>query len=154
MENFWKKNKLRYFSSFNLSRYLLFLKSFKNPIFSSCAEKLLILWYLSNLNEKISPEIKIIFLEKLIKFSQASAKIFNRDVILLVDGIFAISIIEKLYFNFKMKNKFNIKEKEIIYFFKHKKNQIFKRNKIFEIFKHINPTSMCNGNLFFLNYVN
>jgi DNA replicative helicase MCM subunit Mcm2 (Cdc46/Mcm family) len=156
LENFWKKNKLRSFSSFNLSRYLLFLKSFKNPIFSSCTEKLLVLWYLSDLNEKISPEIKIIFLEKLIKFSQASAKIFNRDVILLVDGIFAISIIEKLYFNFKMKNKFNIKkkEKEITYFFKHKKNQIFKRNKIFEIFKHINPTSMCNGNLFFLNYVN
>ncbi len=151
LENFWKKNKLRYFSSFNLSRYLLFLKSFKNPIFSSCAEKLLILWYLSNLNEKISPEIKIIFLEKLIKFSQASAKIFNRDVILLVDGIFAISIIENLYFNFKNKNNLdaNKKERGITFFFRNKKNQIFKKYKIFEIFKYINPTSMCNGNLFF-----
>jgi DNA replicative helicase MCM subunit Mcm2 (Cdc46/Mcm family) len=153
LENFWKKNKLRSFSSFNLSRYLLFLKSFKSPIFSSCAEKLLILWYLSDLNEKISPEINIILLEKLIKFSQVSAKIFNRDVILIVDSIFAISIIEKLYFNFEMKNGFKIKEKEITYFFRHKTNQIFKKYKIFEIFKHINPTSMCNGNLFFFNYV-
>ena len=154
-ENFWKKNKFRSFSSFNLSRYLLFLKSFKNPIFSSCAEKLLILWYLSDLNEKISAEIKIIFLEKLIKFSQAIAKIFNRDVILLVDGLFAISIIEKLYFNFKMKNYFDIKkkERENTYFVSHKTNQISKKYKIFEIFKHINPTCMCNGNLFLLNYL-
>jgi DNA replicative helicase MCM subunit Mcm2 (Cdc46/Mcm family) len=146
LENFFANKKARSFSRFNLSRYLFFLKSFKSPLFSSGVEKLLVCWYLSDFNGKQYSEIKIIFLEKLIKFSQASAKLFNRDVVLLIDGMFAISIIERLYLKFKIKNN-KENESESIIFHKNRVNKILKRYKMFEILKSFHPTNICNSNL-------
>ena len=72
----------RSISIINVSRYLLFLKSFKSPKFSSAAEKLLVMWYLSDTCKFFLPDIGIFFLEKLVKFSQANTKLYNRDIVI------------------------------------------------------------------------
>ena len=81
---FLNNYKSRSFSMSNISRYLCFLKYFKTPIFSLGAEKTLILWYISDVCEDIYPDKKVLFLEKLIKFAQANAKLYNRDMVLKI----------------------------------------------------------------------
>lgn len=145
-----RKNQFRHVSYLNLSKYLIFLKSFRNPKFSSGAEKLLILWYLSNTSRTFMSNIGIFFLEKLVKFSQASTKLWDRDNVLIQDTIFAISVLENLYFcnclnkkncfcKMSMLKKSNFRP--II-------NFLSKNQKIYDLFISKDYTNACSSNLF------
>ena len=147
--NFLKGVGSRTFSILNISKYIRFLKSFRKPIFSFSAEKVLILWYLSDIFKNFYPDISIFFLEKLIKFSQANAKIYNRDIILLQDTMFAISILEKLYLKFYISTNLDLITTKLCYKLIEKNDlKLYKR--VYDISDFLKPTlrtNTCNSNL-------
>lgn len=150
-KNFLEEIRSRKISILNISKYLRFLKSFRKPIFSFAAEKLLILWYLSDVFKNFYPDISIFFLEKLIKFSQANAKIYNRDIILLQDTMFAISILEKLYLKFYTPANLDLINTDLSYKLVEKTNSISCKKKS-ETTKSLKTTlriNTCNSNLYF-----
>ena len=147
---FLNNYKSRSFSMSNISRYLCFLKYFKIPIFSLGAEKTLILWYISDVCEDIYPDKKVLFLEKLIKFAQANAKLYNRDMVLIQDTLFAISILEKLYFNsnYIMDLQFESKRCNSHPVYKKSSKFQFEKNNLFKSFQSSSRINLCNTNIY------
>ena len=123
----------------DFSKYLFFVQSFKNPIFSLGAEKFLVIWYLSDIFKEINSKIRISFLEKLIKFSQANTKLFNRDIVLIQDVLIAIFILKNVDSSFRSsicinrKSGLKIKNRN----FKNFKKYKMKKDNFLEIFKTI-----------------
>ena len=134
----------------NISKYLCFLKYFKIPIFSLGAEKTLILWYVSDVCEDIYPDKKVLFLEKLIKFAQANAKLYNRDMVLIQDTLFAISILENLYFNsnYTIDLRFEQKKFNSDPVYKKSSKFQFEKNNLFKIFQSNFRINLCNTNIY------
>ena len=88
-------------------------------------------------------------MEKLIKFSQANAKIYNRDIILLQDTMFAISILEKLYLKFYISTNLDLITTKLCYKLIEKNDlKLYKR--VYDISDFLKPTlrtNTCNSNL-------
>lgn len=148
---FLERYDFKSFSNVNITKYLSFLRSFKAPQFSSGAEKILILWYLTENYDSILKNCNICHIEKLVKFSQTSTKLYDRDIILVEDTILAISFLEKLCFKFNILGKtdsLSIKSYTEIEI----ENHFILSNKNVKLFKNFKPmlgTNLCNGNILF-----
>jgi DNA replicative helicase MCM subunit Mcm2 (Cdc46/Mcm family) len=139
---------LKSLSIINTSKYLSYVKSFKNPSISIGAEQLMILWYLSEFCKKIYSNAGIFFLEKLIKFAQANTKLYNRDIVLVQDTLLSISILEKIFFNSNVLKNQDLPRKkscndEI------RGNRQTNRFKLIETLKATIKINTCNSNINF-----
>ena len=147
-KKFSDKYDLKSLSINNISKYLSYVKSFKNPAISIGAEQLMILWYLSEFCKKVYSNPGIFFLEKLIKFAQANTKLYNRDIVLVQDTLLSISILEKFFFNSSfLKNQNLLRKKPCNDGIRG--NRTTNRFKLIETFKATIKINTCNSNINF-----
>jgi len=147
-KKFSDNHDLKSLSINNMSKYLSYVKSFKNPAISIGAEQLMILWYLSEFCKKVYSNAGIFFLEKLIKFAQANTKLYNRDIVLVQDTLLSISILEKLFFKSSVLKNQNLPRKKS-YNEEIRGNCQTNRFKLIETFKATIKINTCNSNINF-----
>ncbi|ABW97961.1 hypothetical protein HAN_1g121 (nucleomorph) [Hemiselmis andersenii] len=133
----------------NLKSYFFFVKAYKYLNFNKKAEKFLISFYSYEISTNYISKKPVLTLEKIIRLSEANARILSRDEIQIQDCILAIFIINKSYSFYKKKRKF-FKKKE----FGERKMKTLFLNKIYQfLFKKFffssyeDYFSLCGANL-------
>jgi len=91
------KNGFRKWSHCNFKKYFIFSKSFLRPKFSQEAETFLLVWYKKESFKKTFEGKEISFLEKLIRLSEAHARLLLQDFVLVSDCVLALFIV---YYSF------------------------------------------------------